>query len=515
MSKSVSAPPPPGLTKEERDLIEKQGYTLDQFSNLLSDQSIQTKSTQNLLQQVSGLYKSVDTPAGPETTSYNVNASTVSPFVGKNRGFLDDNTIRKNFDKPTSDFLINFAQGSLGKRGDGAGRGTRGTQEAFDALNQIASGQATLKDYGLTADDIKGTQFAKEIKTPGAAAHTDMVLDPDAVKDLKARIQANQNYESGLRDSTNSFIDQFVQQNLAGPGELQKKQDTIANLQADRLTSALKGELPISPALTQRKNQDFQQLKESLARSGHVITGDSPDEAQGFSTPAIQSLESFKKTYGLLEDQERRGEIDAGTQANIAQYGLLSADQQNKLGQALTLRGLTGTGDASLGYATGANGAGPASLLPQYQSLSSGYAGMAQPYQYQRGMQYQTGLQNASNAAAGNASIYQLLGTGLGSGAALLALSSRRFKKNIKKQKAKDERKMLSALTRTGTYTYDYKFEPSSLRPNHVGVIVEEAPAEIVAADGIHLDVVNYLGALHSSVRALNREVKSLRRMVA
>jgi hypothetical protein len=482
MSDSVSAPPPPGLSKEEKDLIAKQGLTLDQFNNLLSDSRIQSTETQGILKNLSGLYKTVNVPGSDTTKTVNtIDTGRIDAQIAKLNKQLEGTPQRD--------------QGNI--------------KNAINSLTAMRGNADLAAKGGYVTTTTTGSKTEDSTK---------QILDEDALASLKSRIQQNQDYDSNIRNAAGKYLDSFVSQNLSPQQTaLQGKQVDIANLQADRLTSALKGELPVSPALTQRKQQDFNTLKEQLARSGHVITGDTPDTAQGFSTPAIQSLESFNKTYGLLEDQERRGELDAGSAENIAQYGLLSSDATNKLNQALTLSNFsTNPGGSQLSLLTGANSAGPTNLLPYYSSLASGYGGALQPYQNQSAMQYQTGLQNSANAAAGNAAIYQLLGSGIGAYAGYAALaSSRTFKKNIKKISEKEEDRHLSLLSKSAIYTYDYKQEDDADRPHHLGVVTEEAPEEIVTPDGKHLDVVNYFGLLTSAVRSLHREVLSLRRKVA
>lgn len=55
MSKNKT-PAPPQMSGEERDLLRKQGVTLDQFNTILSDANIESRQTQDLLKQMSGIY---------------------------------------------------------------------------------------------------------------------------------------------------------------------------------------------------------------------------------------------------------------------------------------------------------------------------------------------------------------------------------------------------------------------------------------------------------------------------
>lgn len=163
--------------------------------------------------------------------------------------------------------------------------------------------------------------------------------------------------------------------------------DEISRLQSERYLKALKGELPVSEATKQAKEKNFNLLREGLARRGGVIEGDAPEGAIGLGSAASQNLGEFHRTYALLEDAERRGELAAGGMG--AAPGTMSL---NSLGQ-------------SIAYS-------PANLIPGYGSLASGYASAAQPYTAQRNLGYQATLQNAALKSQGAAAGMSLLGQG-------------------------------------------------------------------------------------------------------
>lgn len=267
----------------------------------------------------------------------------------------------------------------------------------------------------------------------------------------------------------------------------------LFNMRADRQKLALEGKLPISEGTTQAKQQQFQQLKETLARAGNPIIGDTPETAYSLTTPGSQALAEFTKRFGLLEDAERRGEIESGTAALGSMLGISA-----------------GVGGSR---AAGANTAAPTAgaLLGTSGSLLSGYLQGQQPYANQRGLQYQGTMQNAAMAAQERAGIMNLAGTTLGSGAALYALSTKKAKKNIRKLTDAEERSSTKKLAKVKLYEWNYKDEPDDVKP-HIGVVTEEAPDEVLASDGKHLDVTSYLGVLTGAVKELNREVRLLRR---
>jgi hypothetical protein len=195
---------------------------------------------------------------------------------------------------------------------------------------------------------------------------------------------------SGLYDQ-NGNLDQAKLADLRTKTEaFQKQADEISSLQSDRYLKALKGELPVSEGTLQRKAKDFQLLKESAARKGNVIQGNNPEGAYGLSSAAAANLGEFNRTYGLLQDAERRGEIASG--------GMGAAP-----------------GTIPLGYTSTSNAYSPASLIPGYSTLSSGYAAAAEPYANQRLLGYQAQLQQAALDSQSNP-LGSLIG-GAGTGA--------------------------------------------------------------------------------------------------
>ena len=109
-------------------------------------------------------------------------------------------------------------------------------------------------------------------------------------------------------------------------------QDTFNLLkqQSQRLETALTGDLPVSERLRQRSKEQFDILKEEQGRRGNTVAGTDLDTAVGFSTPAIQSIGERQRTQGLLEDEERRGEIDKGFGNLFNVQGLLSDIDQRQ-----------------------------------------------------------------------------------------------------------------------------------------------------------------------------------------
>lgn len=163
-----------------------------------------------------------------------------------------------------------------------------------------------------------------------------------------------------------------------------QRQADIAKAQLDRYEKAIAGTLPVSEGTTQRKAQEFRLLQENAARRGIDIQGTSVDDATSNSTSGNELIGQFKRSYGLIEDAERRGELSGGTNSGLSILGASqSAGASNLLGAG--------------------NG-----LLGAYQSVSS-------PYANQRQLEYQGSL---ANYAYGQQRRGGIIGAGL-SGAAI------------------------------------------------------------------------------------------------
>lgn len=295
---------------------------------------------------------------------------------------------------------------------------------------------------------------------------------------------------SGLYDTGSDGSLTLNQDKVKSLQEQQEKYgaltDEISNLQSERYLKALKGELPVSEATTQQKADEYKLLQENLARRGAgALTGDAPESAAGTSSAAIQSLGQFNRTYKLLEDQERRGELASG--------GVGSSP-----------------GTTSLNSLTQSYSYSPTSLLSGYGTLASGYAQAAQPYAQQRELTYNSQVQNAALQSQQRSAMYGAVGSLAGSGLTALALSSSRtFKKDIEPFGDRTDDHSLKSVRKMPLYTWKYKGEGIESRP-HLGPLTEESPEEIVTSDGKHLDVASYFGLLSSAVKALDRKVEAM-----
>ncbi len=307
-------------------------------------------------------------------------------------------------------------------------------------------------------------------------------------------------------DALNKYLDSLNTDDYkayqAAQQELQSQQTQIALAQGERQKKALAGELPISQGTIDRKAQDFQLLKENLARGGNAIIGDDPSSAYSLSSPGVQALKEFNTRYAGIEDQERQGTLDSSAQTYLQSVGL-----SGNLGQTA----LTNTSSLSNpgGYAATSPSLNPNSSPVQNNlSLVQGYGSAMNPYLQQQQMQWQTGQNNAQIGAANQAGWLQLGGTVLGAAAGTYAAASnRRFKKNI--EPIKSESDATRALAGTPVYRWNYKEEPDGHK-KHLGTMTDEAPEDVVTEDGDFLDVTSYLGLLTLSAKDLHGRVMSL-----
>ena len=191
--------------------------------------------------------------------------------------------------------------------------------------------------------------------------------------------------------STKTLRKQTEEERMAGLTTSELKQEEISGLQQERQLLALKGELPLTEAFTQQKKSQFEQFKEAQARQGNIITGDTPEEAVAQSSPGIQALRQFRERFGMLEEAQRRGEIQSGTANLLATQQGMAGRQQQQFGQRIA--------------------------FPQRSAGFLTQAGQAQqPFQFQRGLEFQAGQQTAANRSQLTSDIFGAVGLGTGIG---------------------------------------------------------------------------------------------------
>lgn len=329
-SKSVSVPPPPEMSAEERQLLQNQNLTLQQFNDLLSDSKVQSRESMDILKNLSGLYKT-ETVTGERA--------------------------------PTTEELRELERAGTWKPGD-----------PIPWMN-----------------------------TP----ITQTTLDRDALQQLRDRIQANVEYQDQISGLANqSILDELSR----GASDYIKGQNEIGLLQTQRQLATLRGELPLSLASQKQKSREFEALRENLARTGNEIEGETPESAVGLSTAANEALGEFNSRWGLIEEQERRGELTSGEAANLSRYGLSSDISSRAIATAQSLASQYSPTNTPLGLLGLSQQYNPSSLLSSYGGLASLYGSATQPYSAYTSSLYNSMLQNAALASQGRSATSGLLG---------------------------------------------------------------------------------------------------------
>jgi hypothetical protein len=253
---------------------------------------------------------------------------------------------------------------------------------------QLALRPFQLQTLGLIEEDIKTPEIEANL-----AAKLQEYNEAISREDWGTASRLGTEYEDMVA-RTKQVRRLTEEERVAGLTPSQLRQEEIRGLQEERQLLALKGELPLTEQFTQQKKSQFEQFKEAQARQGNIITGDTPEEAVAQSSPGIQALRQFRERFGILEEAQRRGEIQSGTANLLALQGGISARQQQQLQQQIAFPGRR---------------AGFLTQLGQAQ----------QPFQFQRGLQFQAGQQTAANRAQLFGDIAGAFGTGTG---AFLAL---------------------------------------------------------------------------------------------
>ncbi len=258
------------------------------------------------------------------------------------------------------------------------------------------------------------------------------------------------------------------EETVAGMSTLEKGSYENLKLLQERQTAALKGELPVSPALEEDIAGREAQLKEEMSRRL------GPDWMT--TTPGQQGWSEFQKKAGLLREETRRGEISGLGGLALSQAGYWEAEKRGEAGD------IQGYGQR---------------LFPLMQA----YGQAAQPYQFYSGLEAQARWQTMQAKMARMAGKQQAFSSG-GFG----ALSSRDVKKDIEKFSDKEALEMVS---NTKPVRYRYKDE-SSRSPKHTGLIAEEAPDSITTPDKKMINFGDQLGLLNAAIRAMNKKVSRL-----
>lgn len=225
----------------------------------------------------------------------------------------------------------------------------------------------------------------------------------------------------------------------------------------DRSLKALKGELPVDPALESSLETSEQALREKLqAQFG---------AGYETSSPAIETLGEFNKNKELLREGARTGQLTLSEQLG------LTREQQRQFTQG-------GAMDALQGSAVGA----PMTFAGAFGQVARGYGQAQQPYLQNRQMQAQMSMANQDR-------LYRLIGAGIGAGgqagSAAIMFSDPELKDDV----------VPVGMTRDGLPIYAYTLKTTGER--FLGVMSPDVeailPEAVLQKQG--WDVVDY-GAL-------------------
>src|SRR3990167_2898202 len=404
---------------------------------------------------------------------------------------------------------------SVGDHGDrGAAYWNERASTAGSILSQASSSLQTQQVIPVPA--TVPAPVPSPISPQETAIQTEILALLQGQRQDMARLQPLLLYSLKLTKDPNGTIRKMTEGeyiNTLTPAE--RKDYENYNLALERNQRALKGELPVSVASTLRKQEEFKQFKESMARVGNEIGGDTPSTATSETTPGIQALSEFNKRWGVIEEAERGGELDTGTSQLLQRAGVASNIGLQERAGLLDIPGA-------------------------YNKVISGYQEAMQPYQYHAGLgtqrylgnlgaetqRYTAGLTTSGRLAeqhlagqygpygkyAQRASLFSGLGDLAGKiGGSLITtlLSAKKYKKNIRKQSEGTEEDVLDMVRDTDTYTYRYKDENGNA-PKRMGLLVDKAPSTITTPDRNGLDVGRTLGLLFVTTKALAKKVNKL-----
>lgn len=301
---------------------------------------------------------------------------------------------------------------------------------------------------------------------------------PNDLKWTEEQIAKNPAYYAtlGAPSRTISSVQKLTEEErLAGMGEMERADYEIQRKIQQRELDALEGKLPISPALEATLGREQAGLEEELSQK--------LGPNWRLSTPATTKLGEFKKRAELVREEARRGMLDTTSALNLA--------QGNKI---------AGNTAQTVGYAN--------QFPNRWGGLLQGYNTAMQPYMQDRAYQISASMQNQANSAAQMGGFANLLGQLGGSAMMAYALSSPKFKKNIKKA---DDDEALDMVKDANTYEYNYKGEAKGT-PKQVGYMADEAPGD--SGDGVVLDLGKVTGLHAAAIKAMAKKIDKLEKAV-
>jgi hypothetical protein len=212
-----------------------------------------------------------------------------------------------------------------------------------------------------------------DINVPGPTAQ-EVELQQMQLNEMRRQNKLNEQFQPFILESLGFKIE--------GDGsvtKIEQPKDELTQLYEERQLQAMKGELPISPAMEKELSQQQSSLMENLSqRLG-------PDWQQ--TTAGQQSMSEFQKRAELLREEARRGQITTGEGLLESRMGFLQGMQQTDL--------------SNLSAFSAPNSAGA-------------YTSALAPYQMQRQMQFSANQSDAANSTSLLSGLMGMVGTGVG-----------------------------------------------------------------------------------------------------
>lgn len=220
---------------------------------------------------------------------------------------------------------------------------------------------------------------------------------------------------------------------------LADRRQEIEELLLERSEKALKGELPVDPALERNIEEQREVLRARLQEQ----------LGPGFetSTPGIEALQRFEESAEVLRDQARRGQLSLSEQLSLARQGADIAQGQFTSGLAglapnfgsLELGGQLGLGFGQSSNAVSQNQfANLGALFNQPLGIAGGFGQVASGFelpigqlQFNRQQEFDARIANATSNAAGLNAIGGVFGTLFGGPFGKMLFSDRRLKYDL------------------------------------------------------------------------------------
>lgn len=296
--------------------------------------------------------------------------------------------------------------------------------DALDLANQLTiqqmeSAEETRKLLAeLAPDAAEIAELKKFQSTQLSLAQNTLKLQQQAMDDAATLRPAELKLRQQSLDVAQKQLNLLTEAINKPPTEFEKGLEEIGLLQIERQKKALAGELPISEGTIQNEQKEFERLKENLSRKGVKVQGDSLEGATSTSTIGIQALQSLKKRYDVIKDAERRGEISQGGSQLLQSYNI-AADIGNRQTGLLGFNpyapsAVPGTVDPTgkaVSLLTSAGNFGFSQSQAGALNVASGLSQSLQPFQFQRGLEFQANQAAAANKTSLISSIFGAAGS--------------------------------------------------------------------------------------------------------